>query len=349
MGAPDPATTRVLVTGANGFAGSHLTRALLEKGYTVRGLVRRPHALPEDLRTRIEIAVGDVRDARAVAQAVEGCQVVYHQAGLYRDSSAPDHAYWDTNVGGTMNVLAACERHRVQRLVHCSTMGVHGSVTQVPSDETSPFNPSDPYQRSKVAGEERVWTWYRRTQIPTTVIRPAGMYGPGDLRFRKLFKSIQGGYFVMLGPGTINFHLVYIEDLIRGYLLLGTRPEAIGEAFLITGDEYVTLNELVLLISRILEVSPPRWRAPVWPFYAAGAVCEAICVPLHIKPPLHRRRVGFFTHNRAFTNAKARRLLGFQPKVDLGEGFSRTAAWYEAQGFLRPVHAHSKGNGKVAA
>lgn len=334
---------RVLVTGANGFAGTHLVRALLREGAVVRAFVRRPDAVAPDVRPRVEVAAGDVRDARAVDAAVAGCDRVFHVAGMFRDASGRDHEYWDTNVTGTEHVLAACEAHRVARLVHTSTMGVHGSVSAVPSDETAPFNPSDAYQRSKVAGEERVWAWYRRTQIPTTVVRPAAMYGPGDLRFLKLFRSIQSGVFVMLGRGETRLHNVYVEDLMRGFLLCGTHDAAIGEPFLIAGPRHVTLNEFVALVAETLHAPRPRWSAPVWPVYAAGALCEAVCVPLRINPPLHRRRVGFFTHNRAFTSAKAQRLLGYAPQVDLPEGLRLTLEWYVAQGHVRPVNGRPAG------
>lgn len=332
---------RVLVTGGNGFTGERLIRRLLQEGCAVRTLARRPQALAADVRCRIEVAAGDVRDRRAVEQAVAGCDTVYHVAGLYRDTSVGEQTYWDVNVGGTEHVLAACEAHRVKRLVHCSTVGVHGDVSQAPSDETAPFAPTDGYQRSKAAAEERVWTWHRRTQLPTAVVRPAGIYGPGDLRFLKFFRSIQGGYFLTLGNGKTWFHMVYIDDLIEGYLRCGMRDEAVGEAFIICGDRYVALDELVALTAQALGVQPPRWRAPVWPFYAAGAVCEAVCVPLKLKPPLHRRRVGFFTHNRAFSCEKARRLLGYAPQVRLEEGLRRVAAWYAAQGHLKPVNGYA--------
>lgn len=335
-------TERVLVTGANGFAGAHLTRALLRQGYTVRVFVRRPEALAVDIRAQAEIAVGDLRDRRAVEGSVADCQVVYHQAGLYRDASGPARAYWDVNVTGTEHVLAACARHSVKRLVHCSTVGVHGHVSQIPSDEASPFNPGDAYQRSKLAGEERVWAWYRKTGIPTSVVRPAGIYGPGDLRFLKLFRGIQHGYFVMLGRGETRFHNVYVEDLVDGYLRCATRPEAIGESFLIVGPRWVTLNELVVSIAQVLGVPPPRWRAPMWPVKVAATVCEAVCVPLGLNPPLHRRRVSFFTHDRAFTYAKAQHLLGYAPAVDLLEGLRRTAAWYVQEGFLQPTNGWQK-------
>lgn len=329
---------RVLVTGANGFTGSHLARALLAEGCQVRALVRRPDTLPDDLRDRLEIVSGDVRDAQAVDRAVENREIVFHVAALYRDTAASSRAYWQVNVGGTEQVLAVCERHRVQRLVHCSTVGVHGHVTRIPADETAPIRPTDAYQRSKAAGEERVWAWFKRTGIPTTVVRPAGLYGPGDLRFLKLFTSLQRGRFVMLGSGRLFFHLAYIDNVVQGYLRCATAEAAVGEPFIIADAQPLPLNDLVARVADVVGARAPRWHLPVWPFYAAGAVCEVACVPLGIRPPLHRRRVGFFTHQRAFSIAKAQRVLGYAPTVGLDEGLRRTAAWYQAQGYLRPTN-----------
>jgi nucleoside-diphosphate-sugar epimerase len=292
------------------------------------------------VRSLIEVVEGDIRDRASVDRAVTGCDLVYHVAALYRDTSASSRAYWEVNVGGTEHVLAACERHRVRRLVHCSTIGVHGSITRIPSDETAPIRPTDAYQRSKAAGEERVWAWFKRTGIPTSVVRPAGIYGPGDLRFLKLFRSIQRGHFVMLGPGTTQFHMSYIDNLVQGYLRYGTLDAAVGEAFIIADERHVALNDLVARVAQTVGGEAPRWRLPVWPFYAAGALCEVACVPFGIQPPLHRRRVGFFTHERAFSIAKAQRVLGYAPTVNLDEGLRRTADWYRTHGYLRPTNGH---------
>ena len=325
----------VLVTGANGFTGGALVRALLAQGCHVRAFVRQPNAAPWLAASAAQLVAGDIRDRRAVDDAVAGCDQVYHLAALYRDASAPRQAYWEVNVAGTEHVLDACARHGVSRLIHCSTMGIHGGVSKIPSDETAPYQPGDEYQRAKLAAEERVWAWYRKTHLPTTVVRPAGIYGPGDLRFLKLFRGVQKGYFTILGSGRTWFHPVYIDDLIDGFLHCGTESKAIGEAFCISSSRSVTLNELVQLIADAVGVHAPRWHLPVWPFYLAGALCELVCVPLGINPPIYRRRVEFFTHNRAWASEKARQLLGYAWQVDHEEGFRRTAQWYSAHGYLR--------------
>jgi nucleoside-diphosphate-sugar epimerase len=265
---------------------------------------------------------------------VLGCGQVYHTAAVYRDAGIPTAEYRQVHVQGTEHILEACAKHGVNRLIHCSTMGVHGHVSRIPSNETSPFNPGDEYQRTKLEGEQRVWAFCERRNLPFSVVRPAGIYGPGDMRFLKLFRSIRRGYFVMLGSGRTYYHLVYIDDLVDGILRCGREEAALGQAFIIGHERYVTLNELTAMIARVLHAPAPRWRLPVWPVYAAGVVCETVCVPLGVRPPLYRRRVDFFTHDRAFDIAKARRTLGYEPKVDLEEGLRRTAQWYAANGHL---------------
>jgi len=334
---------RVLVTGASGFTGGHLVKALVREGARVRALVRHKSAVTDLVASQVELVVGDIRDRQAVEQAVAGCDQVYHLAALYRDAGVATHEYHDVNVTGTEHVLAVCEARHVKRLIYCSTMGVHGDVSKIPSDETAPFHPGDEYQRSKLVAEERVHAWHRRTGIPTAIVRPAGIYGPGDLRFLKLFRGIQRGYFVMLGSGKTWFHPVYVEDLVQGFLLCGTKDTAIGEVFCISSNHPITLNDLAATVAGVLDVARPRWHLPVWPFYAAGAVCEAVCVPLRLNPPLHRRRVGFFTHNRAFTSAKAERLLGYRSSMPLAEGLRLTAQWYQAHGHLQPSNNHRPG------
>ena len=162
--------------------------------------------------------------------------------------------------------------------------------------------------------------------------RPIGIYGPGDTRFLKLFRLASGR--VMIGAGKAFYHLTFIEDLVEGFRLCGTVPEAAGRTYLLAGPRYTTLRELVALIAAELGTRPPQLRIPVWPVWMAGALCELVCVPLRVEPPLYRRRVEFFTKSRAFDASRARRELGFAPQVDLEEGLHRTAVWYREQGLL---------------
>jgi dihydroflavonol-4-reductase len=326
---------RVLVTGATGFTGRHLVRALAGRGYRVRALVRRASGAAPLAAAGSEILIGDIIRPTDVDRAAEGVHTIYHLAALFRAAGLPDNAFRAVNVDGTRHVLDAAARHGVQRVVHCSTAGVHGAVREVPANEDSPKNPSDIYQTTKLEAEELAQEAFR-TRVPGVVVRPVGIYGPGDVRFLKLFRAVRSGRFRMFGPGTVPYHLTYIDDLVVGLILAGDRPLALGRTYILAGDEHVSLNELVRGVAQAVGVSVPRGHLPFWPLLAAATVCEAVCRPMGLEPPLFKRRARFFLHPRAFTCEKARRELGFAPRVSLDEGLARTARWYFERGLLAP-------------
>ena len=331
---------RVLVTGVTGFTGGHLARHLIERGHAVRGLVRPPSidkARASGLDTAgVELAAGDLTDASSLDSVCRNIDVVYHIAASYRQAGQSDSAYRAINVAGTRDLLESSARHGVTRFVHCSTGGVHGHVEDPPGTEDSPLSPGDIYQETKLEAEQlaRAYGDSHDHDLEVVVARPIGIYGPGDTRFLKMFRGIARRRFPMLGPGQVFYHLTYIDDLVEGFRLCGETPAAAGRTYLLAGPEYTTLSELVERIAQEFAVAPPRWHIPVWPVWLAGALCEAICVPLRIEPPLYRRRVEFYTKSRAFDTTRARTELGFAPPTELRVGIARTAAWYREQGLL---------------
>jgi nucleoside-diphosphate-sugar epimerase len=328
----------VLVTGATGFTGGHLATTLARRGYRVKALVR------EKSRARFQTSdaaragavevVGDLTDRGAVARAAEGVEVVYHIAATYREAGQPESAYTAINVEGTRNVLSGAKAAGARRVVHCSTGGVHGHIERPPANEDAPLAPGDVYQKTKLAAELLARDFGRREGLDVVIARPIGIYGPGDRRFLRLFRGIARGRFPILGRGDVFYHLTYIDDLVEGFRLCGETPAAAGRTYILAGARYTTLKELTVLVARELGVAPPRWHLPVWPFWMAGLMCEMVCVPLRIEPPLYRRRVDFFTKSRAFDTTRAHTELGFVPKVDLVEGIHRTATWYIQEGLL---------------
>jgi dihydroflavonol-4-reductase len=218
--------------------------------------------------------------------------------------------------------------------VHCSTGGVHGHIERPPADEDAPLAPGDLYQRTKLEGEQVARRAGEAGGLEVVIARPIGIYGPGDLRFLKMFRGIQRGRFPMLGSGRVFYHLTYIDDLVDGFRLCGETTAAAGRTYLLAGPSYTTLAELVEAIARELGVPPPRLRLPVWPVWLAGALCEAVCVPLGLEPPLYRRRVDFYRKSRAFDTSRARRELGYNPSIDLPTGIRRTAEWYRRSGMI---------------
>jgi dihydroflavonol-4-reductase len=325
---------RILVTGGTGFTGVHLVHRLVADGQSVRVLARSASKAKAMLPRAVEVTEGDVTDRSVITRSMRGQDLVYHLAAAFREAGIPDSRYRHVHVDATADLLDAARAEGVRRFVHCSTIGVHGHIEDPPADETHPFAPGDVYQRTKAEGERLALEYGERHGFPVTVVRPATIYGPGDLRLLKLFRAIARRRFVMLGRGEVNLHMVYVDDLVDGMRLAAERPEAVGEAFILAGEEYRPLNDIVAIIARTLGVPAPRLRLPVTPFYAAGAICEKVCVPLRIEPPIYRRRVAFFTKSRAFSSDKAARLLGYRPRVDLDTGIARTADWYRTEHHL---------------
>ena len=325
---------RVLVTGATGFTGGHLARALLRRGYRVRTLARRAEQAAGLEASGFEPAIGDLHDRAVLRHAVRDVDVVYHIAAVYRQAGIPAAEYHATNATAVGELIDAAAGAGVRRVVHCSTVGVHGDVEHPPAMEETPLKPGDIYQVTKVEGERVAREAAARTGVPLTIARPSGIYGPGDRRLLKLFRGIARRRFVVLGTGDIFYHLTYIDDLVEGFQLCGEVPAAANRTYILAGGEVSTLNELMILIAREAGVDPPTWKLPVWPFWLAGAACEAVCVPLGIEPPLYRRRVDFFTKSRAFDISRARTELGYAPRVGLRDGIQKTLAWYREHGWL---------------
>lgn len=326
---------KVLVTGATGFTGGYLCKALLKKGYLVRGLVR-PGTDTGDLEKHgVEIYRGDLGDKDSLISAVTDVGKVYHIAAVYREQNIPTKRFFEVNVEGTRNILEAAKLGGIQRFIHCSTVGVQGEIENPPATEEHPYNPGDYYQESKMQGEILALDFFKEQGLPGVVFRPVGIYGPGDTRFLKLFKHINKGTFRMFGSGEVLYHLTYIDDLVEGIILMGETPNIEGEVITLAGAEYTTLNELVQIIAEVLGVKLSQSHIPIWPVWLAGAICEVLCKPFKINPPIYRRRVDFFLKDRAFDITKAKSLLEYNPKVNLYTGLKRTAEWYISQGLLK--------------
>jgi nucleoside-diphosphate-sugar epimerase len=326
---------RTLVTGATGFTGGHLARALVARGDAVSALVRAESPGVAALAASgIAIVHGDLRDPKALSAATDGVDIVYHIAAIYRQAGLSDDTYRAVNATAVQQVIEAAARNGVRRVVHCSTVGVHGDVEHPPADEEGPFKPGDVYQVTKLEGERLAREAAGRLGIEVTIARPTGIYGPGDRRLLKLFRGVARKRWVTLGSGEIYYHLTFIDDLVEGFRLCGVHPAAANRTYILAGGEVTTLNALVALVAEGAGVPAPTRHLPVWPFWAAGAACEALCEPFGIEPPIYRRRVDFFTKSRAFDITRARTEIGYAPQVGLRDGIRRTLDWYREHGWL---------------
>lgn len=326
---------RVLVTGATGFTGGHLARSLRARGDDVTAMVRSAQGAAILRNDGIRTVVGDLARPATLPDAVRGgFDVIYNIAAMYREAGHPDSVYRQVNAVGVGQLIEAAASAGVRRVVHCSTVGVHGDVEHPPADEDAPLRPGDVYQVSKVEGERIAREAGKKTGIEVVIARPSGIYGPGDRRLLKLFRGVARRKFVILGDGRIFYHLTYISDLVEGLRLCGEVPAAAGRTYILAGGEVPLLTDLARMIAEEARVPPPTLHLPVWPFWFAGAVCEAVCAPLGIEPPIYRRRVDFFTKSRAFDITRAKTELGFEPRIDLRQGIQRTLVWYKQQGWI---------------
>jgi len=327
--------TVVLVTGATGFTGAVLTRKLVERGATVRAIARSEP--PESLRSLpVTWLRGQVYDPDVIRAAAAGVQFVFHVAAAYRAAGVKDEVYELVHVTSTKLLMEAVSKQPgFQRFVHVSTVGVHGHIDQPPADETYRFAPGDLYQNTKAEAERWLHANASRFGVSYTVIRPAAIMGPDDTRLLKVFKMATKPVFPMLGFGKCLYHLIHVDDLTDAMLVAAVHPAAQGEAFIVGNTEPVRLVDMGRLIAKTLGYPFVPIRIPAWPFFLAAGACEALCKPLGKEPPLHRRRVAFFTKDRAFNTAKLRERLGFTPRYTNETGIVETAKGYAAKGWLR--------------
>jgi nucleoside-diphosphate-sugar epimerase len=325
---------KVLVTGASGFTGGHLAKFLADRGDTVRALVRaRNRALPFP-HPAMAVVEGDLKDTDSLRRALDGVEVVYNIAALYREAGLPASDYRAVNATAVGTIVELAKSTGAKRVVHCSTVGVHGDVEHPPANEDAPLRPGDVYQETKLEGERIALDSAARVGMDVVIARPTGIYGPADRRLFKVFGKIATRRFVMLGPGKNYYHVTYIDDLCEGFRLCGTVPAAAGRTYILGGGEVTTLRQLVEVTAEVAGVPAPKLRLPIWPFWLAGAACEAVFTPLGLSPPIYRRRVDFFRKSRAFDIARARRELGFNPTVGLRDGIRRTLEWYREQRWI---------------
>ncbi|MFD0981083.1 NAD-dependent epimerase/dehydratase family protein [Tropicimonas aquimaris] len=325
---------RILVTGGTGFSGHALVMRLLQDGHEVVALDNKPGLDDDTIRNAGgKIIYGSVTDRACVEEAVEGCEVVQHLAAAFRDVGASDEKYREVNVRGTEIVAEASVKAGVRKLVYCSTCGVHGNVENPPAGEDAPIAPADYYQQTKYEGEVALEAF--RDRIEYTIIRPAAIFGPGDPeRFSMIFKRVAAGTFPMFGNGKTTYHPVYIDNLVEA--LIAVMPSGVGayEAYLIADKEYVTLNDLITRVAKALDRDVTIRRMPIGPLIVAGHVCETICKPFGIAPPIFPRRVDWYRQNRAFRIDKAQRDFGYTASVSLDEGLRRTGEWYRANSII---------------
>jgi PAS domain S-box-containing protein len=331
---------KLLITGATGFIGSRLALRARKEGrdVVVAGLTNtnaESMRLVELEAAGLAVHKGALQDPRFAHRIVQGCDVVVHLAAAQHEANVPDSYFHSVNVHATRTLIDASCDAGVRRFVYGSTIGVYGSAADGELDEESPTHPENTYGRTKLEAEGVVRSY--ADKISTTIVRISETYGPGDFRLLKLFRAIDRGLFIMIGSGLNQRQIIHVQDLVRGLLLVGEHPAAIGQTFVFAGRERTTTRDMMKEIAAALGRPPPSRHAPMAPFVIAAMMMEKILQPLGIQPPLHRRRLDFFRKSFLFSTGKAASLLGFTPAVSFADGARETASWYREYGHLRKM------------
>lgn len=324
-----------LVTGATGFLGSALVTELVKQKQPVRVLARDEQKAREQFGEEITIIRGEITDGEQVERAVDGATIIYHLVGRLYHPSVPAELYHHTHVEGTRTLLKACKRQKqLQRIVHCSTTGVHGVTGKTPAAEDAPIAPTNPYEATKLQGELLALKAYQEDGLPVSVVRPGLVYGPGDLHLLGFFSSINKGLFRVIDGGNALLHPIYIDDMTAAFLLCAELPEAVGRSYNIAGERHVTLRELAQAIAHSMHKKLPGGSIPLWFANLASDIFSVVPGMKGENAPLTRSRVQFLTHSRVYDISKAKAELGFAPRVELEEGMKNTAEWYHKHGYL---------------
>lgn len=325
----------VLVTGGTGFTGKALVKRLIDDGHQVVSLDYKEGLKTEEIRSwGARVIIGSVTEEAVVESCMQGIDVVHHLAAAFRELDVPNSYYDHVNVEGTRIVLESAERHGIKKFIYCSTCGVHGNVDNPPGNETAPIQPNDYYQQTKYDAEPLVNDFCSRG-MDTVILRPAAIYGPGDPeRFQMIFKRVKKGTFPMFGSGRTYYHPLYIDNLVDACILSMEPGRGTGEAYLIADEEYVEIETLVKKTAQALGVHVKIPHFPLLPLVIAGYICETVCKPFKITPPIFPRRVDWYRQNRAFDITKAKSDLAYRPRIDLDEGLKRTGDWYRAEGYI---------------
>ncbi|MEM1509318.1 MAG: NAD-dependent epimerase/dehydratase family protein [Thermofilaceae archaeon] len=329
---------KILVTGASGFLGGHLSEELISRGYSVRALVRRTSDTRLLRELGVELVVGDVTRPETLGPATKGVDSVVHLAAYYTFFGKKG-LYELVNVKGTEWTARAALDNGVKRFIYCSSTEAIGPVKNPPGDEYAPLNPQFEYGKSKARAEKTVES-LAGNGLEYTIIRPSGIYGPrnvDDVSYWFITSYVKGGLAskVKIGSGENLVQFAHVKDIVQGFVLALEKDVAVNQVYIISEDKWYTYNQVYQILHEISRKGPPRVRLP-------PAFAKLLLAPLELYDLatgegnlMHRTAlVDSVTTDRAYSVEKAKRELGYKPKYDLRNGLSETIEWYREHSYL---------------
>ena len=325
---------KALVTGATGFIGSHLVEALVQQGVQVRCLVRNTNQLGWVKDLPVEFVVGDCREKASLQQAVQDVDQVFHLAGA--TMAVKEKTFFEVNGLGTKNLVQACIENKtpLAKFIYLSSQAAAGPCpNNGKKNESDPCEPVSPYGESKLLGEEVALS--HAHELPLLILRPCAVYGPRDKGFFTLIQCLSRGIKPCLSSHEQRISLCYVEDLVRAILLAAATQTASGEIFFLSDGHDYRMADIADTFAHAMKIRPLKLRLPQQLLFgmALGAECIARVTG---KPSIMSR--GKVREMRC-TNwlcdiAKARAILGFEPRFALARGAALTVAWYKKEQWL---------------
>lgn len=328
---------KVLVTGATGFVGRHLVKALLEKGAFVRALVRKASNLSGLENSGVEFVYGDITDRDSLQGIAKNVGVVYHLAAMGHVSAASEEAYrksYEVNVTGTQNLIEECLKAEVKRFIHFSSTAAMGLIKRPTIDESAECQPTTPYQRSKFESEQCINAYFRDKDLPSLILRPCMIYGVGGRgEFLKWCRLIKKGFFLKVGMGKNLTPFVHVQDVVQAAVLASENGQE-GETYLVASKQSYELELIRNLAAKHLGVKKPYVYVPKWAALTGAYALENAAKRLKCTPVVTSKNIRSISTGRVFSIEKAKSHLGYHPATDLETGVKETVHWYRDQGYL---------------
>lgn len=311
---------KVLITGADGFIGSFLAEELIDRGFEVRAFVFYNSFnswgwldhLPKEKLAKLDVFAGDIRDPRGVEAAMEGCQIVFHLAALIAipfSYHSPD-SYVDTNIKGTLNILQAARKLKVEKVLITSTSEVYGTARYTPIDENHPFQGQSPYSATKIAADRLAESFYRSFDLPVTIVRPFNTFGPRQsaraIIPTVLTQLLTGAREIRLGNLSPKRDLNFVKDVVAGFLAIAESDQTTGQEINIASNASISMQDLAHLLIEM-----------------TGSSARLIIDPTRVRPEKSE------VENLLGSNQKIKELTSWAPKYDLKSGLKETIQWFK--------------------
>jgi nucleoside-diphosphate-sugar epimerase len=329
---------KVLITGMTGFLGTHLAEDLLRTNkYDLVGTYRDVGKATRFEKQGIEMRKADLLKPESLKNITKDVDVVVHLAGLMRFHDPFDLLY-NHNVKATQNIAEDALHHGVQHFIYSSSTEAIGPVTNVPGDETSPYQPTYDYGKTKQLAELYLKEKQQTNGLPLTILRPTGIYGPGDLYVSlSTVRAVANKKLRFLpGKGDTYIHFTYVDDITQGIQkTIEKSKQSIGETFILASDAYITYKEMFTIVAQLLDVPPPTYSIPMSLAKAYLSVVQRKNKRKGIDDfVMHTSLIDTMRTNRAYSNEKAKKILGFSPQYNYQQGMKKTIDWYKEKNLL---------------